>query len=38
MDIEVICAEDGIHKTVEEALKHTLGELIDCEHIGCAEM
>lgn len=30
MDIEVICTTSGAHKSVEEALKHALGESISC--------
>jgi hypothetical protein len=37
-DIEIICANQGAHKSVEDALKAALNDQIDCSHVNCAQM
>ena len=35
MDIEFICADNGAHQSIEDALKAALGDQITCEHVNC---
>lgn len=35
MDIQFVCAKEGAFKTIEEALKHALGDQLTCQHIAC---
>jgi len=35
LEIEFICTTTGTHKSIEDALKATFGDMITCEHISC---
>ncbi len=38
MDIEFICVNSGGHKSIKDALQHSLGDMVTCEHIGCDDV